>query len=262
MNKNVEVVSLVYKSIKYLHFICEQLKSDLCKVDGWDVGVRIVANDATPEVIEELKKLDINYSIFNNPNPNEFYLNRVYRAYNYAVTSSEYDNVCLVNSDDVFCREWLSNLLKHHDGINIPCSRLIESGKMDSGTHGVNLMKVEGKHFGRHPDEFDKEKWLSYAETIKEDRVKNGGLYMPCVVEKKRFIESGKFPEGNMFINRSVEDGKIKNRVVCGYPNDRPVWKAGDDFYFHHILEPKYGMKHITVFDSPVYHIIEGEKDE
>ena len=133
INKNVEIVSLVYKSVKYLHFICEQLNSDLCKAQGWSVGVRIVANDATDEVLLELEKMDIKYSVFNNPDPNEFYLNRVYRAYNYAVTSSEYDNVCLVNSDDVFCNDWLANLLKHHDGINIPCSRLIESGKMDSG---------------------------------------------------------------------------------------------------------------------------------
>ena len=125
MKKNIEVVSLIYKSVQYLHFIYEQLKSDMCKVDGWDVSVRIVANDATDEVIDELKKLDINYTIYNNPDSNEFYLNRVYRAYNFCVESSKYDNVCLVNSDDGFCEGWLENLLKHHDGINIPCSRLV-----------------------------------------------------------------------------------------------------------------------------------------
>ena len=87
--------------------------------------MRVVANDATPEVLEELKTMSIKYSVFSNPNPEEFYLNRVYRAYNYAVTSSEYDNICLVNSDDVFCKDWLANLLKHNDGVNIPCRRLI-----------------------------------------------------------------------------------------------------------------------------------------
>ena len=59
IKKNVEVISLVFKSVKYLHFIAEQLKSNLCKVDGWDVGVRLVANDATPEVLEELKNINI-----------------------------------------------------------------------------------------------------------------------------------------------------------------------------------------------------------
>ena len=150
INKNIEVISLVYKSVSYLHFIYEQMKGGLCTAAGWDIGVRIVANDATPEILEELKQLDIKSTVFKNPDPKEFYLNRVYRAYNFAIESSEYDNVCLVNSDQAFCRGWLSNLLKHHDGNNIPCSRLIESGKMESGKHGVNLMRAEGKHFGRY----------------------------------------------------------------------------------------------------------------
>ena len=77
---------------------------------------------------------------------------------------------------------------------------------------------------------------------------------MPCLVEKQRFIEAGMFPRGNIFLE---EDGTI----VAGYPNDRPVFKAGDDFFFHDVLEAKYGMRHITPFDSLVYHIIEGEKD-
>lgn len=251
MNNNVEVVTLVYKSLDYLEFIVNQLKSDLCTADGWDVGVRVVANDATQEVLDRLATLDIPYSIFNNTDPDEFYLNRVYGAYNYAVESSEYDNVVLVNSDDRFSKGWLSNLLKHHDGTNIPCSRLIESGKMASGMHGVNL---GSNHFGRHPNQFDDAGWEAWVEQNSIDHVGHGGLYMPCLVEKQRFIEAGMFPRGNVFLE---QDGTI----VAGYPNDRPVFKAGDDFFFHDVLEAKYGMRHITPFDSLVYHIIEGEKD-
>jgi hypothetical protein len=253
IKKNVEVVSLIYKSVKYLHFIADQLKSDLCKVEGWKVGVRIVANDATEEILEELKKIDIPYTVFNNPDPKEFYLNRVYRAYNYAVTSSEFDNVCLVNSDNAFCESWLTNLLKHHDGINIPCSRLVESGKMESGMYGINLLKAKGYNFGTHPDNFHMKNWLNYAESIKEDKLETKGLYMPCVLVKERVVESGLYPVGNIFVHN--------NKLFSGFPNDRPIYKAGDAYYFQDILEKKYGMKHVTVFDSPVYHIIEGEKD-
>ena len=39
MNKNVEVVTLVYQSLDYMNFIANQLKSDLCKAEGWEVGV-------------------------------------------------------------------------------------------------------------------------------------------------------------------------------------------------------------------------------
>ena len=75
MNNNVEVVTLVYKSLDYLEFIVKQLKSDLCTADGWNVGVRVVANDATQEVLDRLATLDIPYSVFNNTDPDEFYLN-------------------------------------------------------------------------------------------------------------------------------------------------------------------------------------------
>jgi hypothetical protein len=253
MKKNIEIVSLIYKSKEYLHFIYDQMKSELCNLDGWDVGIRIVANDAVPEIIEELENLNIPYTNFRNPDPKEFYLNRVYRAYNHAITSSKYDNICLVNSDQVFSKDWLQNLLKHYDGTNIPCSRLVESGKMDSGLYGINILKQKGIHFGRNPRGFKYEEWFSYAENTKEDIIKEGGLYMPCILSKHRAIESGLYPEGNIFLDN--------NQLFVGYPNDRPLFKAGDDFYFHDILEKKYGMKHITVFDSLVYHIIEGEKD-
>tara|TARA_R110000824_G_scaffold75735_2_gene192026 strand:+ start:2409 stop:3173 length:765 start_codon:yes stop_codon:yes gene_type:complete len=252
--KNVEIVSLIYTSLDYLHFIADQLKSDLCKAKGWDVGVRIVANDATEEILEALAKLDIPYTVFNNPDPDEFYLNRVYRAYNHCITSSEYDNVVLVNSDNRFSEGWLENLLKHHDGVNIPCSRSIESGKMASGKHGVNLGE---SNFGRHPNEFDVDGWTKWVEENKEDKTEPHGLYMPCLLNKKQMEDVGLYPTGNMFIE---EPNPGERRIVCGYPNDRPVWMAGDDFFFHHVLESR-GMKHITVFDSLAYHIQEGEKD-
>lgn len=254
MKQNVEIISLIYKSVQYLHFIHDQLNSSLCEVGGWDVGIRIVANDATDEVITELKNLGINYTIFNAPDPNEFYLNRVYRAFNFCVTSSAYDNICLVNSDCGFSKDWLKNLLKHHDGVNIPCARLIESGKMDSGKYGINLVKYAGHNFGIHPNGFEKDNWMQFAENIKEDIVKLGGLYGPCIHNKNRFIESGMYPVGNVFM--------VNGEIKFGLPNDRPIYMSSDDYYFHEILEKKYGMKHITVFDAPIYHIIEGEKDE
>jgi hypothetical protein len=249
MKQNVEVVSLIYRSTKYLKYIVNQLKSDLCKIDGWDVGVRIVANDATENVLEALKDIEIPYTVFNSPNSNEYYINRVYRGYNHCIVTSEYDNVCLVNSDDGFSNGWLSNLLKHHDGVNIPCSRLIESGKMDSGTHGVNL---RDNNFGRSCGEFERrfDEWLVWVENHKEDRIEPYGLYMPCVFEKNRFIESGMYPEGNIY-----SDGRVGSTVGG-------VIRTGDEFFMHEVLGRRFGMRHVTVFDSLIYHIQEGEKDE
>lgn len=247
MNKNIEIISLIYKSTQYLKFVADQFKSGICNVDGWDVHYRILANDATKTVIDYLPSVGIPYTIYNSSNPNEYYINRVYKAYNECIRTSMYDNVCLVNSDDVFCKDWLTNLLKHHDGINIPTSRLIESGKKDgNGGNGINLKNF---NFGRHPNNFRMNEWLEFSEKIKQNRILEKGLYMPCVFETNRVKISGYYPNGNIYAN-----GIGVNDSNCLF--------SGDDYYFHEILEKKYGMKHITVMDSPVYHIVEGEKDE
>lgn len=238
---NIEIISLIFKSCDYLELIHKELKSENCKVEGWDISLRIVANDATPEVISKLKSLDIPYTIYNDPKPNDYYLNRVYRCWNYAGQTSESDNICFVNSDMVFSEDWLKNLLKHHDGINIPCSRLIESGKMLSGAHAIS------HNCGRKPKEINFSVWSDVVRNTKSDEVRDGGLFMPCIFETKRFVESGMYPEGNIY---SDGVGTLNGFV-----------QSGDDWYFKKLTKD-YGMKHITVFDSLVYHIQEGEKDE
>jgi hypothetical protein len=240
MKNNIEIISLIFKSVDYLDLIYKELKSNKCKVEGWDVSLRIVANDATPEVLERLKELDISYTIYNDPKPNDYYLNRVYRCWNYGGKTSEYDNICFVNSDMVFSDNWLSNLLKHHDGTNIPTSRLVESGKMPSGTHGVSY------NCGRGPKQINHDLWNQISNQIAVDEYHPKGLYMPCVLNKQRFIESGMYPEGNIYT-----DGV---GTLNGFLESGDVW-------FFKKLESDYKMKHITVFDSLVYHIQEGEKD-
>ena len=241
MKKNIEIISLIFKSVDYLNLIYKELKSDKCKVGGWDVGIRIVSNDATPEVLNHLKELDIPYTIYNDPKPDDYYLNRVYRCWNQAGITSDYDNICFVNSDMVFSEGWLDNLIKHHDGTNIPCSLLVESGKLLSGLHAVSF------NCGRTPKDIDYNLWENVVTETKRDKLKDGGLYMPCVFNTKRFIESGMYPEGNIY-----KDGI---GTLNGFV------QSGDDWYFKK-LHKEYGMKHVTVFDSLVYHIQEGEKDE
>lgn len=247
IKNNIEIISLIYKSVDYLKLTCKQLNSSFCEVEGWDVGFRIVANDATEEVLEYLKICGVPYTVYSDPKPGDFYLNRVYRAWNFAGSTSKYDNICFVNSDMMFSPDWLSNLLKHHDGVNIPCSRLVESGKLRSGSFGIE------KDFGKSPSTLDQESFNLFTQEISEDITQPGGLYMPCVFETNKFKKSGMYPEGNVFL-----DG---NELVVGYPNDRPVYMSGDDFFFRK-LNSQFYMKHVTVFDSIVYHIQEGEKDE
>lgn len=243
MKKNVEIISLIYKSKDYLHLIYNQLKSDYCKANEWDVGIRILLNDATDEIKEEVKKLDINHTIFENPDKNEYYLNRVYKAWNHCAVSSEYDNVCFVNSDMLFSPNWLSNLLKHHNGIHIPTSRLIESGKLNTAPGRYGIVR----NFGKTCNNINYPAFLDFARQVSENKVIPSGLFMPVIFEKQRFIDNGMYPEGNVY---TTGIGKFGDPFVM----------SGDLYYFNR-LENEYGMRHITVFDSIVYHIQEGEKD-
>ena len=67
-------------------------------------------------------------------------------------------------------------------------------------------------------------------------------------------MSSGGFPEGNVFKDT---DGSL----VIGYPNNRPLYMAGDVYFFKK-LNHMFSLRHVTVFDSLVYHIQEGEMDE
>jgi hypothetical protein len=237
----VEIISLIYRSNQYLSFISEQLKSEYCLAAGFDVSTRIVANDPVKEVADALPTCGHPFDIYNDKLPQDYYLNRVYRCWNFAGMSSKADIVCFVNSDMAFSRDWLSNLLKHRNGKNIVTSRLVESGRMPSGTHGF------GKNFGMHPHEFRRPEWEAYAETIKKDSLLPGGLFMPVIIDRDVFIQSGGYPEGNIYSTGVGDFGK--GRYV----------KSGDDFFFNTTLRQKFGLKHVTAFDSVVYHFQSGE---
>ena len=242
MNPTLEIIALIFKSKTYLDFICKQLKSEWNQVPSWDISIRLVANDATPEILATLPNCGVPFDIYNDPLPNDYYLNRVYRCWNHAGKTSKADHICFVNSDMAFSPNWLANLLKHHDGSNIPCSRLIESGKMPSGLHGVS------QNFGRNPIEFNETAWLQYVPTMSKNELHAGGLYMPVVFEKNRFIQSGMYPEGNIYTTGIGKFGA-------------PFLRSGDEYFFNAILNRNYSMRHVTVFDSLVYHIQEGERD-
>lgn len=244
--KSVEIISMIYKSKSYLKFTYDQLKSEFNKVDGWEVNTKIIANDPTPTIVEELKKYDINYEIYHDKYPDDYYLNRVYRCFNHAGKTSKSDYICFIGSDMAFSKDWLKNLLKYDTNLYIPCSRLIESGKMPSAKYAIS------GNLGQTCTKFESEKFLAIADQLRTqcpDIIGFGGLYMPVILEKKRFVEAGMYPEGNIY---TTGIGTRTGNFV----------KSSDTYFYQDILERKYNMKHITVFDSIVYHIQEGEKDE
>jgi glycosyltransferase involved in cell wall biosynthesis len=239
--KTLEVIALVYKSVNYLKFIVEQI--DKYCIDFYDVKVsyRIVANDPTPEVEAALLEMNVPHSIYHDHLPEAYYLNRVYRCWNFACKSSEADFICFINSDMAFSPNWLLHLYELHEQGFLPTSRLVESGKILSGQHAIM------KNFGRKPSDFDENGWVKFAESIKTPKMEMSGLFMPVLFDKNQFVEAGMYPEGNIY-NNGV--GTCNGRAVI----------SGDAFFFQKFAKLT-GRQHCTSFSSLVYHIQEGEMD-
>lgn len=245
----IEVVSLIYKSENYLRHIVSEFNSGRHNVDNAEISFRIIANDPG-FLITECMTDGIPVSTYNDPEPDAHYLSRVYAAYNYGGMSSKADLICFVNSDMVFSNNWLNNLVKAYraDPYTIPCSVLVESGKMPSASC------LKPVNFGQTLDQLNINGFLDYANKVVNqytDSVIEGGLFMPCLLPKYLFDRRDKrqlmYPFGNLY---STGFGTFDGDLV----------QSGDAYYFD-MLNRYRGLKHITVLDSVVYHICEGEKD-
>jgi hypothetical protein len=150
--------------------------------------------------------------------------------------------VVFINSDMSFTPNWLRNLLFALNHSTIPCSVLVESGKLVSGQHAIT------RNFGTTAATFNEPEFLKFAASVSKHAVQPGGLFMPCAFYRDQFITSGGYPEGNIY-----EGGVGKNTTR--------FLESGDYHFFY--KNPVMSKKqHVTVFDSVVYHIQEGEKDE
>lgn len=240
----VVVVGMIYKSIDFLHFMLTGLKRHTVNTAAVEVEFAVIANDATQRVLDELKNLDVKWFDYKDPKPNDYYLNRVYRAWNFGGREADGDIICFYNSDMWPSPGWLQNLLAELTPDTIPCSRLVESGKMPSGEHGIS------QNFGRKPSEFERERFEDFASALKYTgkETEPGGLFMPVLFHKKDFLESGGYPEGNIYAGGAI--GAHTTQFV----------ESGDHFFFtkNPVMKQKL---HVTVMDSIVYHMQEAEKD-
>lgn len=219
----IEVVGMVYKGGEYARLLWSQM--DAIPRPGY---LRIIiANDADDACITSLEGMGANWTAYNDPDPADHYLARVYRCWNYCVESSNAEYVCLVNSDMVFSRGWLEALERRLDGKTLPVSRLVEPGFLRPGQHAIEI------DLGRDPVNFPFDSWEMMASDLSQARTEPGGLFMPCILNREAFLRVGGYPHGNV--------------------NGR----SGDAILFEKMAEA--GFQHVTCFDSLVYHFQEGE---
>ena len=252
----ISVACLIYRSTAYADAVYrsfwENIREARDRVDFF-----FMANDPTPEVVEHLRQKKYKHYVNVNPRRTDAellamgyagpeYIHRVYRGWNAAIHAAADGIVVLVNSDNLFSAGWLEALLPYVDATTVACSQLIEPYHPRYKLSGGIFKDAIQGDFGRHPNTFDKAKFLEMVLAVKTFSTYDGGAYMPCAFLKSVFVDAGCYPEGN------ISKGKH-----CKFDE---VARYGDAAFFD-ILASR-GIRHITVKDSVVYHFKEGEMDE
>ncbi len=247
MRPAVSIVALIYKSTDWLKFCYEQV---LKYTEMSDKEFFFVANDASEDVKKYLRENYIPHYLFENTDTHkqEWYINNVYRAWNYGGSMAKGDYVLFINSDMAFTPNWVENLLAAQNGLNCVVSRLVESGKLVSGREENDDPCFE-RNFGKFIEEFREAEFVEYARNKSSHRVRDGGAFMPLLIKKEHFLKVGGYPEGNVLVGSDVFNPKIAEKgqeLISG------------DIILMEKLKT-LGIKHQTVYDSLSYHFQEGE---
>ncbi len=238
------IICLVYKSVEWARFLYEQV---LRYTDMADKEFFFVANDASDEVLEYLRSNYIPHFEWTNTEANrsEWYINNVYRAYNFGASVARGDFLVFLNTDMAFAPGWFEALWETYDGRSAVASRLVESGKLKSGTYGIE------RDFGSMPSTYREEDFLAFAEEVREPGMLDGGLFMPLLMRRDLFLEVGGYPEGNIRCGSDIFSPEI------ALQGESLV--SGDNVLIQRLASR--GVAHKTALDSVVYHFQEGEKD-
>ena len=224
--ENVTLGILVYKSQDWLGYVLDGIREAKNLTPSKTL---VVANDPYPE-IESDERVDY---VFKNNDPDEYYINRVYRAWNKVVELSDTEWVCLLNSDMYVSDYWLDELVDcAKAGGTLPTSMLVESGVIPSRYPDYV------RNFGVTTSTFDKDGWAAHAREKRRGMEHGvGQLYMPVLFRKSDFMRVGGYPCGN----------------PGGVSGDRVLFKKFDEI----------GLRHTVCYGSIVYHVQEGEmRDE
>ena len=223
----VTLVVLTYRSPRWLDWCVEN--TDSVRNDTTYRWL-VVANDASDEVLGHLQGSNLDWINHENPDPGEFYINRVYAAWNRGVSEAKTPLVVMLNSDMAGSDYWLDELIqaRRDDRYCVPTSLLVESGQIPSG------MPEHVENFGLNPDEFRRAAWRGHAGTIRRRGEQDvGRLFMPILVERQEFADIGGYPLGN------------------------PPGTTGDKDLIRRYREAKF--RFVTALGSVVYHAQEGE---
>ena len=246
----VTLICLIYEGVDWLEFAYGELLMLQAELEPGTAEIMFCANDPSKEVVDFLKSNNIPHVVFRNPDSEEHYLSRVYRAYNHAVTVAKSDYCLLVNSDMAFTPGFLTRILNSKAPDALIVGQLVESGTLLPGPLAIK------KNFGKNLRKFKREKFIDFASRIDGPESKLGGLYMPLLAHTDTFLELGSFPEGNLTPDSLTDYLSGKSKPVISKPGEKCV--SGDAAMFK--KAEMLGIRHVTNTYAVAYHFQEGEK--
>jgi hypothetical protein len=248
----ITLISLIYSGVDWLEFQYGELLKLASELPPGEVEILFVANDATPAVIDYLKSNGIPFVISpGRSSTSEWYINSVYRSYNYGVTHAKGDFVLLTNSDMAYSEGFLYSMIMESEPNVYLVGKLIESGRLKPAVAAIE------KNLGKNLRNFKRGSFNRHSARLRKRGLEDGGLYMPALLHKETFLKFGGYPEGNLR-KTSLETYKKTGKYSIANPGDSLI---PGDFAFVSRLEIA-GWRHKTLNSAIAYHFQEGEKSE
>lgn len=248
----ITLISLIYSGVDWLEFQYGELLKLASELPPGEVEILFVANNASSSVIDFLNENGIPYIVSpGRNNDKEWYINSVYRSYNFGVEQAKGEYVLLTNSDMAYSESFLYSMILEASPSLYLTGKLIESGRLRPAEAAIK------KNFGKNLKRFRRRAFEKTVRNVRMRGLADGGLFMPALLHRETFLSHGGYPEGN-----------LENEGIDDYLNGRPFKFAqvgqkcipGDKAFIS--LLNQFSIEHKTNLNSLCYHFQEGEKSE
>jgi glycosyltransferase involved in cell wall biosynthesis len=171
----ISVIVPTYKEPEYLD-IC--LKS-IIETQTYDNEIIVIVDGFYDINKEVLSKYKDKISVIN------FETNQgLSVSTNWGVYSSKYEDILIVNDDNVFCKNWDVSLLeKALKGFVWAVNQIEPNPSM--------FPQFDIKNLGTNPDEFNLDSFLDYADTKNVDKVEMNGSTLPIFMKRDDYLSIG-----------------------------------------------------------------------
>ena len=103
---------------------------------------------------------------------------------NWGVYNSQFEDILIVNDDNIFCRNWDINLInKAQDSFVWAVNQIEPNTSM--------FPQFDIKDLGKTPNEFNLDEFLDYADSKNVDKVEMNGSTLPIFMKRKDYLSIG-----------------------------------------------------------------------